>query len=327
MSPTLLTAPVLRSMWLPISSGSQLKEPIYKRRLLNQDLMLWDSAQGWRAWLDRCPHRGAKLSDGQVDDHQWLVCPYHGLAFDANGICQHIPSQPDLTPPKQLHLQPLPVQERYGLIWVALDPPKKNLPLIPQWESSSYRHLLCGPYFYQASAYRAVENFLDVAHFPFVHHGLLGDRECPEIAPYSVESNSDQMKATGIGVIQPNPDGTGQACRVTYQYQVEHPLMVSLSKITPTGELTIFLAVTPLSETQCFGWMGLMMNYGDDIPLGELQRFQDKIVAQDIPIVESQSPPCPSLSWQDEYPLASDKLVIAYRKWLKQLGVKFGLRQ
>lgn len=35
----------------------------------------------WSALKDVCPHAGAALSDGQVDDH-CAVCPLHGWRFD-----------------------------------------------------------------------------------------------------------------------------------------------------------------------------------------------------------------------------------------------------
>lgn len=88
----------------------------------------------------------------------------------------------------------------------------------------------------------------------------------------------------------------------------------------------MFFALTPISARECRGWMGIAMNYGHEIPDETLIAFQDRIVAQDIPIVESQTPQVPSLNWLDEIPLPSDKLAIAYRKWLKQVGISFGVR-
>ena len=41
--------------------------------------------------VDRCPHRGAPLSAGTVE-HDCLVCPYHGWAFDKDGEIAAIPA-------------------------------------------------------------------------------------------------------------------------------------------------------------------------------------------------------------------------------------------
>lgn len=38
---------------------------------------------------DRCPHAGASLSGGSVDEHGRLVCPWHGREYDlASGRCE-----------------------------------------------------------------------------------------------------------------------------------------------------------------------------------------------------------------------------------------------
>jgi phenylpropionate dioxygenase-like ring-hydroxylating dioxygenase large terminal subunit len=46
--------------------------------------------------------------------------------------------------------------------------------------------------------------------------------------------------------------------------------------------------------------------------------FQDRIFAQDRPILESQRPEMLPLH------LRSDKTAIAYRRWLRDLGVRTG---
>ena len=66
------------------------------------------------------------------------------------------------------------------------------------------------------------------------------------------------------------------------------------------------------------------MNYGHDVPLEQLQEFQDRIVAQDKPIVESQRPELLPLDLAEELHLRSDRTAIAYRKWLRELGLRFG---
>ena len=66
------------------------------------------------------------------------------------------------------------------------------------------------------------------------------------------------------------------------------------------------------------------MNYGHDIPLSQLREFQDRIVAQDKPIVESQRPELLPLDLAEELHLRSDRTAIAYRKWLRELGLQFG---
>ncbi|PSF38292.1 aromatic ring-hydroxylating dioxygenase subunit alpha [Aphanothece hegewaldii CCALA 016] len=303
------------TQWYPIALTSNQTTNLRSIRLLNQDLFLWRSHDGVVVGIDRCPHRGAKLSLGWISE-DCLVCPYHGLIYDKTGHCSLIPAHPDLIPSQKLHIHRLPIQQHYGLIWTTLASSSQDLPIFPQFQDEQYRNILCGPYYYKASAYRAMENFLDVSHFPYVHEGLLGDRSYPVIKPYTVTINSKGIETSAIEILQPDPDGLGKESFVKYYYQVHRPLIASFTKITAAGEFFMFLALTPLSDVECIAWMGLAMNYGYDIPETEIKAFQDKLVAQDIKIVETQSPLVPSLNWVDEYPLPSDKLVVAYRKWL-----------
>ena len=68
----------------------------------------------------------------------------------------------------------------------------------------------------------------------------------------------------------------------------------------------------------------MAMNYGHDISEQELINWQDRIFAQDRPILQSQRPELLPLDLQAELHLRSDRTAIAYRRWLNQLGLTFG---
>jgi phenylpropionate dioxygenase-like ring-hydroxylating dioxygenase large terminal subunit len=55
-----------------------------------------------------------------------------------------------------------------------------------------------GPYLFRANGPRVIENFLDVAHLPFVHAGLLGDPAMPEIEDYEAQTTRDGIVARDI---------------------------------------------------------------------------------------------------------------------------------
>jgi phenylpropionate dioxygenase-like ring-hydroxylating dioxygenase large terminal subunit len=65
------------------------------------------------------------------------------------------------------------------------------------------------------------------------------------------------------------------------------------------------------------------MDYGDQTD-EEVRRFQDDIIAQDIPVVESQRPELLPLDLHAELHLRSDRTAIAYRRWLAELGLRVG---
>lgn len=318
--------PVLLHDWHPVAWSHELGEgQVRPARLLGQDLVLWRSQGQALAWKDLCPHRGTALSLGRVEQHE-LVCAYHGWRFGRQGRCTRIPAHPDQVPPEKACATTYLCQEHCGLLWVSLGQPDQPPLDLEDWSTPGFRQIACGPYAFGAAGPRILENFLDVAHFPFVHDGLLGDSQHPEIGleDYQVEVSQEGLVARDITIYQPDPDGTGQGARVAYTYRVTGPLRAQLGKDQGKQQFRLFLGVCPQDEVRCLAFMNIAMNYGHDIPLAELQAFQDRIVAQDRPIVESQRPELLPLDLQAELHLRSDKAAIAYRKWISGLGLRFG---
>jgi phenylpropionate dioxygenase-like ring-hydroxylating dioxygenase large terminal subunit len=56
----------------------------------------------------------------------------------------------------------------------------------------------------------------------------------------------------------------------------------------------------------------------------DISGFQDTIFGQDVPVVESQRPELLPLDLQAELHLRSDRMSIAYRQWLNEVGLSFG---
>ena len=158
-----------------------------------------------------------------------------------------------------------------------------------------------------------------------MHEGLLGDPKRPEIADYEPVVEPDGLTAKGIAVWKPDPDGTGVSSLVTYTYRVLRPLTAYLAKESAGNRLAIFMSVSPLDEIAILAWMLSAINYAHD-KADEVKAFQDKIVSQDIPVVESQRPELLPLDLQAELHLRSDRMSIAYRKWLREVGLTFGTK-
>lgn len=318
---------VLINDWHVIAPLSALdKTGLMSARLLGVDLVVWRTHDGQvLAWRDLCVHRGVKLSLGEIQQGNRLMCAYHGWTYDAAGQCIAIPAHPEQTPPDKARVTTFHAKVERGLVWVCLGTPSDYTAPFPEWEDSSYRRILCGPYHFRAQSPRIVENFLDVGHFPFVHEHKLGSRERPEIAPYDVITDDQGVTASGIRVFQPNPDGTGIGKDVEYTYKAFRPLTAYFRKEATTAGFAIMLMVTPIDEASSAAWMWMLMNHSYEIPEAELRAFQDAVAVEDIPIVESQRPEQLPLDLQAELHLRSDKTAIAYRQWLKALGLTFGI--
>jgi phenylpropionate dioxygenase-like ring-hydroxylating dioxygenase large terminal subunit len=318
-----LNDPVLTKDWHVVARSEDIREgELSAVRLLGKDLVLWRSNGEVKAWQDLCIHRGTRLSLGRIIDDK-LMCQYHGWTYDREGYCVHIPAHPEQKPPAKAKIETYRAEERYDFVWICLGDPTKDIPEFPEWDDSSYTKIFCGPYRYKASGPRAIENFLDVAHLPFVHEGLLGDPRHPEIVDYEPIIEPTGVTAKAIAVWQPNPDGTGKSSVVSYTYRVLRPLTAYLAKEGVENRYSLLLTVTPVDEIESIGWMMIAVNYAHD-QVDQLRSFQNKIVSQDIPVVESQRPELLPLDLQAELHLRSDRMSIAYRKWLRELGLTFG---
>jgi phenylpropionate dioxygenase-like ring-hydroxylating dioxygenase large terminal subunit len=320
----MLTDPVLHDDWFAVAKSSDV--PVGRPlgvRLVGRDVVLWRNEQRVEAWEDLCIHRGAKLSLGAVRDN-CLVCPYHGWEYAPGGRCIRIPAHSGQPPPAKAQASVFRVCEQYGFIWVSLGDPQRAPAAFPELHDASYRQMIAGPYSFQAQGPRIVENFLDVGHLPIVHAGLLGDAGHTQMEDYEVDLTSDGIVARDIRIWQPDPDGMGQPAEVSYTYHVQRPLIASFRKTQ--GEQVMFMAllVTPLDQQRSLSWVLIAMNYAHDVPQEQIIAYQDQITAQDKPVVESQRPELLPLDLQQELHLRSDKTAIAYRRWLRQLGMTYG---
>jgi phenylpropionate dioxygenase-like ring-hydroxylating dioxygenase large terminal subunit len=313
--------PVLIEDWHPVARVEELEQggPI-AARVLGEDVVVWRSGDEVLAWRDLCVHRGTRLSLGKVVDGVRLECAYHGWTYGTDGHCALMPAHPEQVPPAKAQVATYRAASAYGVIWVCLGGGAHEIPRFDLLDDPTHQVLLAGPYHVRASGPRIVENFLDIGHFPFVHEGILGDRTRPEIDDYTASIGADGVLAEGVKVFQPDPYGTGQGSVVTYTYRVHRPLAASFIK---HGEHSfgMLLAVTPHEAVDSSAWMWMAMNYE---PQDSMIEFQDRIFAQDRPILESQRPELLPLDLQAELHLRSDRTAIAYRRWLRELGVRTG---
>ncbi len=96
---------------------------LLSRVLLNEHVLLYRAESGKVvAMNDRCPHRGALLSQGRIEGDA-VRCMYHGIKFDCTGKCVQIPGQ-DMIPPK-MRVRTYPVHEIGHLVWIWVGDPAK----------------------------------------------------------------------------------------------------------------------------------------------------------------------------------------------------------
>jgi phenylpropionate dioxygenase-like ring-hydroxylating dioxygenase large terminal subunit len=316
--------PVLLQHWHAAAFSHEVPAGAIKRaRILGEGLVIWRGAESLQVWRDLCIHRGARLSLGRVADDQ-LVCPYHGWRYRADGQCAAIPAHPGLTPPSRARAATFAVAESVGIIWVCLGQPVGPPAAFPEFTDGRFRSVACGPYPLVASAPRVMENGLDVAHLAVVHEGILGDLDHAEIEDYVAHETAEGVFAADIKVWQNNVDGSGRSGVASYQFQVLRPFVMTVRKPGADKNFAIFVTVAPVDEFTSLYYSWVAMDYDRDTPASQISGFQDRVIAQDIAIIESQRPELLPLDLQAELHLRSDRASIAYRQWLNRIGLTFG---
>ena len=223
----------------------------------------------------------------------------------------------------------LPSQARYGHVWTSLGVPAHPLFDLPEADQPGRRLVDVGLVRVKCSPLRAVENFLDIAHFPFVHTDILGAEPHTEVGRYDVaiRDEVDEVWATKVQFYQPQAAKSAAGGITTeYMYRVPAPTVSVLYKTCPPrpGEWDVItLFVQPLTETLCEVWPWMAL-FDDVTPLTDLIHFQQTIFLQDRSILENQQPNLLPLDPGLEIPTRADLTSVAYRRWLKRRGYTYG---
>ena len=309
--------------WHPVCTAAELPGPLAVR-LLGRDLVVArlgdDDGDGQVVALpDRCPHRSTRLSVGVVDGAR-LRCAYHGWTFDAGGRCTEIPSMPDGPIPGRAHVEAFDADVRHGLVWVRLDGSAgTEIPPCPAFDDPEMKVLSGQPYTWPVSALRRVENFVDLAHFAFVHDGSLGRRDRPVPPLPDIERAGSELR---FAYDPPMPDELAEeAMLAASAYRMPMPCTVDIEFRYADGRRRrLWMTASPHDDGSCrtFWCIGRTDDLaGDD---RAHLAFQAQVIAEDEPVVCNHVPPELPLDPADELSVRTDKVSIEYRRWLRDLA-------
>jgi phenylpropionate dioxygenase-like ring-hydroxylating dioxygenase large terminal subunit len=170
--------------WYAAAYDVEVVNKLLARTICNQKVVMFRKTDGTVAVLeDACWHRLMPLSMGHLQGDE-LTCGYHGLVYNAQGRCVHMPSQETLNP--SACVRSFPVVERHRFVWIwPGDPAKADPALVPdmhwnddaQWAGD-------GKLITVKCDYRLViDNLMDLTHETFVHGSSIGQRAVAE-APF-----------------------------------------------------------------------------------------------------------------------------------------------
>ncbi len=319
----------LRRYWHPVGWSSAVDEVPVATRLLDEHLVVWRTSDGAvHAARDRCPHRGTALSLGSVES-ECLVCPYHGWRFRGDGACVGMPQIPTgAAIPARARIEKMRCEERYGLVWVALDEPVVDIPAFPEWDDPAYRHVECPAYTWTSSAPRMVENFTDFGHLGWLHDGYLGTKDDMVVPAHTVTDTGPELRyELTMNVPNTNDEfavtdvsGTRGTQTNTYVLSLPHTIWLQCTYRDTGSHRTLFFVAQPRTATESTGYCYQSRDFDLDGNDATYAEFQDLLAEQDRIIIESQLPRELPLDLADELHLPFDKVAIAYRRALRRIG-------
>jgi 5,5'-dehydrodivanillate O-demethylase len=161
---------LLRRYWWPVWFSEQVTDKPVPVRILGEHLVLYRDGGGETGLLDqRCPHRGASLELGRVEE-DGLRCCYHGWKFDGAGRCLDMPMEPENTPLRnEVQHVAYPTREAAGLVFAYLGP--APVPVFPRYDmlfEEGYDRAVRANIDHCNWLQRA-ENSVDQLHAPVLH--------------------------------------------------------------------------------------------------------------------------------------------------------------
>jgi vanillate O-demethylase monooxygenase subunit len=307
----------LRNEWYVAGFSRELDGKPLQRWLLGEPLVLYRTASGQAVILeDRCPHRGAPISAGEVCGEA-IACGYHGFTFDPSGACIHIPGMRAIPP--QARVRAYPTLERWGWVFVWMGEPAQADPArLPDY------HWLVEPGWEGRSEYLSVkahyglvrDNLLDLTHARYVHRKTLGTAAVTEF-PVSTEAHGRGVRVTRhMPDIEPSPFFKrmgGFTGRVDHRQQIDfvppcHVVINTRVSSVPgrgenrSAEFHVLNALTPENEHSTHYFWGLVRNFalGDDAVTEMQQTLNRETFFEDLAILEQQQVllQCKPEGWQ-----------------------------
>ena len=318
----------MRHFWHPVAYASELTDHPMRVVLLEEALVLVRLGGAVRCFPDLCVHRGTALSLGWVEGDE-LRCAYHGWTYGADGVCTRIPARFGSTIPSRARLHPYRVAEANGLIYVCLeDDPRFPIPEFPEWGDAGYRVVAIPTYDWRCSAARRLENFVDFAHFAWVHEGVLGDREHPEVPEHEVWREGSELRFFQT-VVEPNRGATKEhlgldteLLTVENTYRLAIPFSIYLNRTFPgDNHYILTMHASPMGPKATRSFSFIARNYALDRDDQDFVDFEQLILDQDQPVVESQRPEELPFDLSAELHIRGvDQVSLEYRRWLVEIA-------
>jgi 3-ketosteroid 9alpha-monooxygenase subunit A len=234
--------PNLPKGWYTVAYSSELSQgQVIPLKYFDQDLVLYRASSGEPFVLNAyCPHLGAHLGYGGAVAGDAIQCPFHGWRFNGRGQCVDIPYCEGPIP--RAKVKSWPVRELGGLIVVHFDPEEgapawepTELPSVApaEWNLLGQRRMRV-----QTNNQDVVENFVDAAHFGFLH-GL-------RLKAVSMEDEGPVLRVQYRADVKAGAEGLSYVPVSTNITCFGLGITVTTPKIMDKMEMQVLTSLTPI---------------------------------------------------------------------------------
>ncbi|MBI6797010.1 aromatic ring-hydroxylating oxygenase subunit alpha [Pseudomonas syringae] len=302
-----------KNAWYVACTADEVADKPLGRQICNEKMVFYrDQNQQVVAVEDFCPHRGAPLSLGYVENGQ-LVCGYHGLVMGGDGKTVSMPGQRVRGFPCN---KTFAAVERYGFIWVwPGDREKADPSLIHhlEWAVSDDWAYGGGLFHIQCDYRLMIDNLMDLTHETYVHASSIGQKEIDEAAPVTTVEGEEvvtarhmenimpppfwQMALRGNNLADDVPVDRWQICRFTPPSHVLIEVGVAHAGKGGYNAPKEFKAssivvdfITPETDTSIWYFWGMARNFNpaDEALTASIREGQGKIFTEDLEMLERQ---------------------------------------
>ena len=288
---------LLRQYWQPVALSEELAagQPLRAVRLMGQDYVLFRDQAGKLGMLDRdCPHRGADLAFGRLEDGG-LRCLFHGWLFDVAGKCLETPAEPAGSKLcERVRQGAYPVIEKSGLIFAYVG--SGAPPAFPAFDCfvAPPTHTFAFKGLFECNWLQALEVGIDPAHASYLHRFF--EDEDPEQGYgrqfRGVSADSDWpmtrlMREFGRPEIL--VEGADHGLRLTALRRIDEArthvrvtnLVFPQAFVIPmSAAMTITQWHVPVDDTHCY-WVAIFTSFG--APVDHAQMRAQRLASYTLP--------------------------------------------
>ena len=287
--------------WFPLASSDEVAPgALQPLAAFGRELLLWRSAgDDGRAHVTDayCPHLGAHFGHGGRVDGDTIRCPFHGWAFDGEGVCREIPYAKRVPP--GVGVDAWPTLERNGAIWAWNAPdgrvPDYEIPVLEEVTDPGWEEVHRARWTIRTQIQEMAENGVDGPHFQTVHGATaLPDSEirvdgATRVAVQKAPLRTSRGEATSVITVT----NVGLGFSFTrFTGLIETTSLNFVRPIdTQTTELTVVF-LQPAENTGAAGTRAIITDLekqiGEDIPIWEhkIYRPRPTLCDGDGPIAE-----------------------------------------